>query len=120
VPNIRLALGPDNASFWVTDARDYRWWNLPSGLNTQVEKLRGKNGHFTDAPRLVALGAKGSYFMVTSKNAASWCVADEYPELGKWIDQAKAANGNKGGTFSSVTVRYYKQKLPFERTSGLY
>lgn len=104
VANLKLALGPENKSFFVTDGKDYLWQGLPAGLDAAVEKLRKRGGGFTSAPRLVSLGVKGSYVMITAGNGGSWNVTEEYPELDKFLDGLKTANGNKGGMFASISV----------------
>lgn len=119
VSNIRLTLGPSNASFFVTDGKNYLWKNLPPGLSGAIEKLRKKGGGFTYAPRLVALGVAGSYVMATSGNGGSWNVADEYPELDACISRLKAANGNKGGMFASVSVGFSRNLLAFRKNCVL-
>jgi hypothetical protein len=104
VANLKLALGPENKSFFVTDGKDYLWQGLPAGLDAAIEKLRKRGGGFTSAPRLVSLGVKGSYVMITAGNGGSWNVTEDYPELDKFLDELKTANGNKGGMFASVSV----------------
>jgi len=101
--NLRLALGPNNDSFFVTDGKDYLWQGLPPGLRDAIEKLRKKGGGFTSAPRLVCLGLNSSYVMITAGNGGSWNVADEYPELDTFLQNLKTANGNNGGMFAGVS-----------------
>jgi len=103
VPNLRLTLGPNNESFFVTDGKQFLWQGLPSGLATAIEKLRKKGGGFTSDPRLVCLGVNSSYILITAGNGGSWSVSDDYPELDAFLDNLKTANGNKGGMFASVS-----------------
>jgi hypothetical protein len=105
VQHIHLALGPNNNSYFVTDGKDYQWWNLPPGLNTAIEKLRKPGGGFTFAPRLVCLGVNNSYVMATAGNGGSWNVADGYPDLDNEISAFQKAHGNKPGMFSGINVR---------------
>jgi hypothetical protein len=42
--------------------------------------------------------------MITAGNGGSWNVTEDYPELDKFLDELKTANGNKGGMFASVSV----------------
>jgi hypothetical protein len=88
----------------VTDGRSYLWKNLPAELNTAISKLRDEKGHFTDTPRLVVLGLKESYVLITSKHGASWRVEHQYPKLSAYMKKLQAENGNGGGALASVTV----------------
>ncbi|CAK7224552.1 hypothetical protein SCUCBS95973_005555 [Sporothrix curviconia] len=101
VADIRLALGPDNASYFVTDGKDYSWSNLPTGLHNFVESLRKPGGGFTSAPRIVALGAQGNYMMITAGHGGAWSVA-AYPELDTFLDEKKVKHCNMPGMFSNV------------------
>lgn len=74
------------------------------GLEAAIEKLRKRGGGFTSAPRLVSLGVKKSYVMITAGNGGNWNVTEDYPELDAYLDNLNAANGNKGGMFASVSV----------------
>ena len=100
---VRLTLGPENASFFVTDGNDYLWCNLPSGLNETINKCRNLSGGLIHAPRLVALGVKGNFIFITTGNGGSW-VLGEYPELEKFVRELKAAYGDRPGMFASVAV----------------
>jgi hypothetical protein len=42
--------------------------------------------------------------MITAGNGGSLNVTEDYPELDKFLDELKTANGNKGGMFASVSV----------------
>ncbi|PSN69507.1 hypothetical protein BS50DRAFT_572632 [Corynespora cassiicola Philippines] len=71
IPEIRLTLGPYNASFFVHDAAAYLWMNLPPALLTAIQS-RIQNGAWADKPRIVALGADDNFLLVTQRNAAVW------------------------------------------------
>ncbi|CAK7224645.1 hypothetical protein SBRCBS47491_005620 [Sporothrix bragantina] len=103
VTNIRLAIGPDNASFFVTDGIDYYWSNLPVGLNNAIKSLLRPGGGFTSAPRLVALGVQGNYMMITAGHGGSWSVA-AYPELDTFLDEQRIKHSHTPGMFSNVAT----------------
>ncbi|CAK7222713.1 hypothetical protein SBRCBS47491_004953 [Sporothrix bragantina] len=103
IAGIRLALGPNNASYFVTDGKAYQWLNLPPGLKSALDGLSKPGGGFTYAPRIVALGARGNYMMITAGNGGSWSVA-AYPELDTFLDEKKAQHGSLAGLFSNVAT----------------
>jgi hypothetical protein len=119
-PNIRIALGPYNKSWWASDGSTSRWMNLPKGLEGALRDKRsnGGTGPFTDAPRFIALGTDGNYFMVTEKNAANWCLAD-YRELQTIIEGCKDTEAGVSNIKSLVLHPYRLQTWVIQTTSGL-
>lgn len=114
IANLRLALGPNNASFFVTDGKDYFWRNLPAAFNQALEARRKKGGGFTSAPRIVALGIGGNYVMIDSGNGGSW-ILSKYPALEKEFSDLIAANHNRPGALRSIAVRTLSRaRLRFE------
>ena len=104
VADIHLSLGPNNASYFVTDGKDHLWRNLPAGLNAAIESLRKPGGgEFTSAPRLVALGVQGNYMMITDGHGGSWSVP-AYPELDTFLDEQKVKHRSMPGMFSNVAT----------------
>ncbi|KAF2275752.1 uncharacterized protein EI97DRAFT_378790 [Westerdykella ornata] len=87
IPNLRLTLGPYNASFFAGDGSSYLWMNLPPLL---LEKLQSRiqNGAFTDQPRIVALGADNDFLLITEKDAAIWDLGN-YRMLSQMLDYAR-------------------------------
>jgi len=65
---LKVSFGPGNESWFATDGSDFRWSNLPAPLKKAIAD-RIKDGAFTDQPRLVTLGVKGEYVLITEKEA---------------------------------------------------
>lgn len=101
VKNLKLSLGPNNNSWWVTDGKNYTWHNLPSQLNERIQKLKKKDGGWTSTPKMVVLGLGESYVLATERGGGSWNVKDHYPQLDAYLDKLVAASN--GGMFNTVS-----------------
>ncbi|CAK7207213.1 hypothetical protein SEUCBS139899_010022 [Sporothrix eucalyptigena] len=101
VPNIRLALGPNNRSFFVSDGKNCFWQNLPAPLDKAIEARRKNGGGFTRAPRIVALGISGNYVLIDDGDVHSF-ILHKYPALEKQFKEMCAANGNQPGALRDI------------------
>jgi hypothetical protein len=92
---LRVTLGP-NGSFFAWDSKRVRWQNIPPGLEKAVQGWLGPAGWNSGPPRIVTLGASGSYFAISEYGAAAWNVPGELTGLHKaWEELEKEfANGN--------------------------
>jgi hypothetical protein len=71
--HVRCTLGP-NESFFIWDSKSIMWQNIPRGLEQAVLSWLGPAGWTNGPPRIVTLGAKGSYFALSEYGAAAWQV----------------------------------------------
>jgi hypothetical protein len=86
---LRIVFGPNNDSWFATDGLQYRWINLPPGLDAALENRRSPGGGWTDRPRLIALGAMKNFIMITEGNGGSWLLS-QYRQLDAVLDILKA------------------------------
>lgn len=103
LPNLQVALGPDNNSYFATDGKRTCWHNLPASLDKAIDDLRNPNGSFHTNPRVVALGLDENYIMISDKNGGSWQLS-KYPNLEKHINTFIAAAGGRGGALKPILV----------------
>ncbi|KZT58242.1 hypothetical protein CALCODRAFT_508268 [Calocera cornea HHB12733] len=87
VVQLRISLGPNNASYWAADGNYSTWLNLPPGLKELISSFRHPSGAWkTSMPRHVSLGVQGSYVVVTAEGGAAWAVSGSYPDLDNMLD----------------------------------
>jgi hypothetical protein len=103
IVNMRLTLGPNNESFFVTDGKDYLWCNLPTELDAAINKLRKPRGGFTHAPKIVSLGANKTYVMGNAGGGGSWNLGSSYPDLETELALLLKRNLS-GGMFNQINV----------------
>jgi hypothetical protein len=110
IANIRCTLGPYNSSFFVHDSASYLWKNLPQQLFSGLQGII-KDGSWVDRPRLVALGARDNFFLVTEKNAAVWDLRN-YKGISRLLKQDYVAE------IQSVTLHPYRFECSVAQYKG--
>ena len=95
-PTLRVTLGPYNKSYWADDGASFRWNNLPSTLHTHLKGLQTSSGNWTDAPRIVALGANDNFVLVTEGHGGLWSLP-HYRELDSILDSLRDMKGSGSG-----------------------
>lgn len=66
----RVALGPNN-SFFAWDTDSIRWSNIPPGLEEDIQEWLSPSGWLKGPPRIVDLGANGTYFAISEYGSPS-------------------------------------------------
>lgn len=96
ISQLRISLGPADASYWVTDGGPCQWYNVPDGLDAALKKRKSPEKGWTDRPRLVSIGAGGNWVLITQANKASWAIDERYSHL-KELLQIIKQNHEQGG-----------------------
>jgi len=116
IRNIRVTIGPQNASWYATDGKSWMWQNLPPNLESALHAHKSPAGRWTSAPRIVALGADGDFLLITESNAATWSLS-RYRMLSKMIQFSKTqANGI--AAVSDVALHSYRYQCFVAQSSN--
>ncbi|KAF2656108.1 hypothetical protein K491DRAFT_597589 [Lophiostoma macrostomum CBS 122681] len=92
IAQIRLTLGPQNSSFFVSDGQNYLWMNLPPRLFKALQS-RIRDGAWFDKPRIVALGVDHNFLLITQKQSAVWDLS-HYRTLAAMLEFSKSQEGD--------------------------
>jgi len=92
----RVALGP-NDSFFAWDTNSMRWSNIPPGLEEDIQEWLSPSGWIEGPPRIVDLGANGTYFAVSEYGSISVSNKPEglLEQIVSWIDKSNDFTANK-------------------------
>lgn len=91
-PDSLLVSFGDDESFFAMDKDGFCWEGLPSLLEEVLQESIGLEG-WKAAPKLVVLGARGSYVYVNSKGAGHSHLGSSYARLKTYLNQPDGLHG---------------------------
>jgi hypothetical protein len=89
---LHVSLG-DDESFFAMDKDGFCWEHLPPLLEEVLQESIGLEG-WKAAPKLVVLGARGSYVYVNSKGAGHIQLMSLYAKLKTYLSQPGGIRGH--------------------------